>query len=63
MTELRRRKIRAEFDELTKDQPAYMAVKDLARKYDLVESTIWYILKTTDVETITDISQMDLFSK
>ena len=61
MTELRRRKVRAEFDELTKDQPAYMAVKDLARKYDLVESTIWYILKTTDVETITDISQMDLF--
>ena len=63
MTELRRRKVRAEFDELTKDQPAYMAVKDLARKYDLVESTIWYILKSIDVETITDISQMDLFSK
>lgn len=48
MLELRNRRIRARFDELTNTLPAYEAVRELALEFKLVDRTIWRILKELD---------------
>ena len=59
--ELRNRKIRQDFDQLTKNMTASMAVDNLAIDNNLAVRWIWKILKEVDAEPAKDANQITLF--
>ncbi|UOO93599.1 Mor transcription activator family protein [Vitreoscilla stercoraria] len=63
LLELRNRKIRQEFDELTRNNhmTAELAVRNLALSHKLVERTIWRIMKMPDMQFDTSECQQPLF--
>lgn len=62
LLELRNRRIRKRFDQLTSTLPAYHAVTQLALEFKLTERTVWRILKQADkMPTEVDKVQMPLF--
>lgn len=63
LLELRNRKIRQEFDELTQKNhmTAVLAVRNLALSHQLVERTIWRITKEADIEFNLSERQQSLF--
>ena len=59
--ELRNRKIRKDFDQLTKAMTATMAVDNLAIDNDLAVRWVWKILKEVDSEPVKNANQITLF--